>query len=39
MPVTVARKIFDLSEMARNCSLSDDPEICYLFYLDAVKPA
>jgi len=39
MPVSLATGQFDLGEMARNARLSDSAEDCYVFFVDAVKPA
>lgn len=39
MPVSLATGQFDLSEMARNATLSDSAKNCYAFFVDAAKPA
>ncbi len=38
MPRTVQTGIFDEQELLSNSCLSDDAEICYLFYIRCVKP-
>ncbi len=38
MPRTVQTGIFDEQELLTNAYLSDDAEICYLFYIRCVKP-
>jgi len=39
MPVSLTAGKFDLVEMALNARLSDSAEDCYVFFVDAVKPA
>jgi SAM-dependent methyltransferase len=39
MPVSLAAGKFDFGEMARNARLADSAEDCYVFFVDAVKPA
>jgi SAM-dependent methyltransferase len=39
MPESLRTRQFDINEISRNISLSDQPEEGYLFYIHAVKPA
>jgi SAM-dependent methyltransferase len=39
MPESLASRVFDYREMARNVSLSDRPDEGYLFFFRAVKPS
>jgi hypothetical protein len=39
MPVSLTAGRFDFGEMERNTSLSNAAEDCYVFFVDAVKPA
>ena len=39
MPVSLTAGKFDFGEMERNTSLSNTAEDCYVFFVDAVKPA
>jgi hypothetical protein len=39
MPVSLAPGRFDFGEMERSTRLSDSAEDCYVFFVDAIKPA